>query len=121
MDPAIYSLSRHRKPAEVSVDHFTASYDYVAAADDLPGPANSAIDLDDASWDSELEVTETQFETSEAGEMSNDDEFDGVLAIRHGRSVAHRTQGCRRVSVRALSLRRAGFVPPPMSFEENMF
>ena len=58
------------------------------------------------------------------------DEFDGVLAFRHVRSVAHQTQGCssdhreegakRRVIVRALPFCRAGFVPPPMNFEEHM-
>ena len=85
------------------VDNSAASYDHVAAADDFTDLANSAIDLDDSSWDSELEVSETQFETSEAGEMSNEDEFDGVLAIRHGLSVAHRTQGCNIREMRGRS------------------
>ena len=40
------------------VDNSTASYDYVAAVDDNTGLANSAFDLDDASWDSELEVSD---------------------------------------------------------------
>ena len=62
------------------------------AADDFIGSHDSAIDLDDASWDSELEVSETQFETLEAGGMSSENECDSVLAIGHCRSVAHHPQ-----------------------------
>ena len=99
------------------VDNSTASNDHIAAADDFTGSHDSAIDLNDTSWDSELEVSETQFETSDVGEMSNEIESDGVLEFRHSRYVAHRTQGCntdhreegskRRVSVQAGPFRRA--------------
>ena len=77
-----------------------------------------------------MEVSETQFEASDVGEMSNEIESGGVLEFRHGRSDARRTQGCntdhreegakRRVSVQARPFRRAGFVPPPMGFDKHM-
>ena len=80
-------------------------------------------------YDSELEVSETQFDESEAGEMSNG-EFGEVLEFGPCRSVAPQTQGCntdhesddemRRVRVRALPFRRVGFLPPSMNFEEHM-
>ena len=79
-------------------------------------------------YDSELEVSETNFEI-EAGEMSRD-EFDGVLEFGPCRSVAPQTQCCntdhendgkmRRVRVRASPFRRVGFLPPAMNFEEHM-
>ena len=81
-------------------------------------------------YDSELEVSETQFDESEAGEMSSRDEFVEVLEFGPCRSVAPPTQGCntdhesdgkmRRVRVRASPFRRVGFLPPPMNFEEHM-
>ena len=81
-------------------------------------------------YDSELEVSETQFDESEAGEMSSRDEFGEVLEFGPCRSVAPQTQGCntdhendgemRRVRVRALPFRRVGFLPPSMNFEEHM-
>ena len=62
-------------------------------------------------YDSELEVSETCFDESEAGEMSSRDEFGEVLEFGPCRSVAPPTQGCntdhendgkmRRVRVRA--------------------
>jgi hypothetical protein len=80
-------------------------------------------------YDSELEVSETQFDESGTGEMSIG-EFVDVLELGPCRSVAQQTQGCntdhikegakRRVRVRALPFRRAGFVSPEMSFEEHM-
>ena len=44
-------------------------------------------------YDSELEVSETYFDESEAGEMSRD-EFGEVLEFGPCRSVAPQTQGC---------------------------
>ena len=38
----------------VPVDNSTVSDDHIAAADDFTGSYDSAIDLDDASWDSEF-------------------------------------------------------------------
>ena len=63
------------------LDDFTVSDDSTAlddhtASDDVNGP-----------YDSELEVSETQIDTLETGEMSND-EFDCVLAFGPRRSVA---------------------------------
>ena len=70
--------------------HVTALDDHTASGD-----LNDLIKLGtNYEYDSEVEVSEIQFKTLETGEMSRDDEFDGVLAIRHGRSVAHRIQGC---------------------------
>jgi hypothetical protein len=90
-----------------------------------------SLDLCSArSYDSELEVSETNFDEHEAdGEMSNN-EFADVLEFGPCRSVAQQTQGCntdhseeetnKRVRVRALPFRRAGFVPPDMSIDERM-
>ena len=61
-----------------TVDNSTASDDHIAAADDFTGSHDSAIDLDGASWGSQLEVSETQFETSDVGETSNEIESNGV-------------------------------------------
>ena len=79
-------------------------------------------------YDSELEVSETNFDDTEARETSH--ELDGVLEFGPCRSVAPQTQGCntdhendgemRRVRVRALPFRRVGFLPPSMNFEEHM-
>ena len=49
----------------------------------------------DYEYDSELEVSETQFETMETGEMSHEDESVSVLADRvFPIHVARRSQGC---------------------------
>ena len=112
----------------IDADILITALDDHMASDDLKGLVNFGTGYE---HHSELEVSETQFETLETGKMSQDDEFDGVLVIRHSRSVAHRTQGSntdhreeeakRRVSVLASPFRRTGFVPLPMSFEGHMF
>ena len=80
-------------------------------------------------FDSEFAVSETQFDESETGEISNG-VFVDVLEFGPCRSVAQQIQDCntdhskegskKRVRVRALPSRRAGFLPPEMSFEEHM-
>ena len=115
-------------PFTALVDH-TAHDDRTALDDHTALDYHMASDDLNDSYDSELEIIETQFDTSEAGEMSNG-EFDGVLEFGHCRSVAPQTQGFntdhieqgakRRVSVQARPFRRAGFVPLPMSFEQHM-
>ena len=112
------------------VDNSTALDDHIAAADDSTGTHDPVIDLGGTSYGSELEVSETQVEMSDVGEMNNEIESDGVSEFRHNRSVAHRTQGCntdhrderekRRVSVQARPFRRAAFVRLPMSFEKHV-
>jgi len=103
--------------AHTASDHGTAPDDYTAseyraASDDIEVP-----------YDSELEISETQL-----GESDNDEETNvetGEMSENEpqarGCNTDHREEGAKkRVSVRASPFRRAGFVPPPMSFEESM-
>ena len=55
----------------IGADIPSTALDDHTASDDLNGLVNSGTDYE---YDSELEVSETQFETLETGEMSQDDE-----------------------------------------------
>ena len=94
-----------------ALDDYTAS-EYRAASDDIELP-----------YDSELEISETQFDESDNDEETNVEtgEMSENEPRARGCNTDHREEGAKkRVSVRALPFRRAGFVPPPMSFEESM-
>ena len=54
------------------VSNSTVLDDHILAADEFTCFHDPAIDLDGTSYDSELKVSETQFEISDVGEMSND-------------------------------------------------
>ena len=72
----------------------------------------------DYEYDSELEVSETQFETLETGEMSHDDESVSVLADR---ALPSASRVALRVAAQITGDEKArGFVPPSMNFEEHM-